>query len=230
MKILDQGVKPAAPETITKELCDNNGGILTRFLRIYTVDAAGALTILNDVNTSTGADYTVTGTIEECAEVDTETQYLCEDLGGGATAEFFRVKVFDKTTGNFVRTYDCDTSGSIYTVVDANNVYAPAPKKQTYFLTGAESVAFTDAALAAPATIPAGVDYAVIQVLEGDIAFTLNGNTPSATAGKQLFRCGTMELGCHPNLFGSLSDIQTLQFIGLPGTAGRVEICYYARS
>lgn len=233
MKILDQGVKPQ--ETIvTKELCDVNpvNNTSVKFIRIYTLSEAGAVLSTADVDLITGAPYVVTGNVEPCETVDIEKEALCEEIAPGNNIAFYRVTVYDSVTGDFVKTYDIDENGVLYTVTNAQKVFRRAEKKQMFEQKGVQSIAVTDAA-AVSLTVPVGAEYATIQVVDANIAFTADGATAplnDGTVGKQLFKCGQLELGCNPELFGDVADMTNLRAIALAGTTGRLEVCYYGKA
>lgn len=101
------------PEQDTEILCDNNGGVLTPFVRDYRRDATGAITAVSNY-TLAGAAYVPTGVVGLCsAGGDSETFVLCDSAA---------------VPNRFLRTYTYTSTGAVAGFTDttlAGAAFAP---------------------------------------------------------------------------------------------------------
>lgn len=233
MEIVSSGEKPKRDVELRRFCDDQGGGTLVDFYRKFIFNGqTGATISVEDVDQD-GAPYTVIGTAIECppSGFDIEKKLLCDNQGGGVKTEFIRSYVYNPTDGSIVSTSDSTLAGGAYTVL--GTVEECKPDQICYDFNGRQSLAVTDA-LALNLTVPANTEYAEIQVIGGNIAFTIDGaTTPTNTgsAGNVIYDCGFFKLGCGDgDNLGDPAEVTDFEVIALAGTTPRLEVNYFAKA
>lgn len=233
MEIVNSGVKPSVDVEKRKFCDDQGGGTIVDFYRDFIFDGkTGVLISTSDVDID-GAAYTLLGTAIECPPggFDMEQKHLCDNEGSGVKTEFIRTYVYNPSTGAILSTSDADLDGAAYTVL--GTVEKCKPEAECYDFNGRQSLAVTDA-LAVGLTVPAGSVYAEIQVIGGNVAFTIDGaTTPTNTgsAGNVVYDCGYFKLGCGDgDNLGDVAELSDFEAIALANADARLEINYFAKA